>query len=383
MAKRMKFERQAARAARSAPVDPSQTPPPSPETTELMAAGGVPVNRGMSDEVPLSAEGQTEAQDTADNLAKKGGLDQLVASTSQRAQETAQPIAEKNPQPIPVQTDPNVTAWSHGNLEGEPQAIVRDQLRDLIRNNPSQKIPGKGAMSTKPGESFDDWRMRYLPAVRGAMQQLAQDPSKKLGILTHSSGMKLTKAWLKNKTPDSFEVDPEALDLDKSESPAAVSRLYPNEKGQWELNPVDLEDKKPLEGGIYMIRHAATPWNTEGQEKADKGLSALANITKGTRSFDFGKVKEAAQKAASGGHLTDDEITAAIDKALPDAKTAADLPHDQLMAIAAAASPQKRSEYEPVLRERFAGIGTLPPDARQMLASHLGRIGLRGMGQQS
>jgi broad specificity phosphatase PhoE len=378
--KRSKFQRKAAHPRKSAALDPIKTPPPSPEESEIMAAGGVPLDRGSSDLVPLSPEGQAEAKDTADKLAKKGGLDAMIASPSQRAQETAAPIVAENPQPLPVQTDPGLSAWSHGVAEGEPAEATRDQIRNLIRNNPSQKIPGYGAMSTQPGESFDDWRNRYLPAIRASMQQLAYDPTKRLGILTHSSGLKLTNAWLKNNTPDSFQVDPADFDMDKSEEPAQVSRLYPDEKGNWQLNPVDLDKKEPLQGGIYMIRHAATPWNTN-PGKSDDSLTALAQLTKNTRALDFQKVKDVAQKAATKGHLSDDEITQAIDRSLPDANTAADLPHDQLMAAYAAASPAKRAEYGPLMQERFAGIANLPPDARQILASHLGRLGIGGMGQ--
>ncbi len=377
--KRMKFERRAARSARNAEPDLSQLTPPAPEETAAMVADGIPVNRGSSDQIPLSPAGINEAKEIGQKLAAKGGLDDLKTSQAVRTKQTAQIVGGEQPNPLPLKDDGNLESWQQGNLEGQPQALVKQQIQNLIRNNPSYKIPGRGAMASKDGESFDDFRTSRLSALRGAMQDLAANPTAKIGRVTHSQVIKVAKGWIANKTPDDFSIDPTAMS-DEKEQPGNVAHLYPNEKGEWELNDLDLDSEDPLGPGIYLIRHGMTPWNKENYEKdgGDGGLGSLAQIAAHTRALDFNGVKKAAQSAKG---LSDEDISSMVDSNLPSAKDAEDLPHSHLLAVAAAASPEKRQDYMPLLQDRFSGMDALPAKARQQLASHLGRIGLGGMGQ--
>lgn len=372
MPKRMKYERKAARLARA-----NSTAPPSPEETTALAAQGIEVNRGNSDTQPLSSEGEREIQQTSQKLAAKGGLDDLKTSKSVRATQTAQIVAQNNPQPITVKPDTaDMESWAQGNLEGQPRAKVRDQINDLIRNNPSQKIPGQGALSTRPGESFDDFRTSRLSAIRGAMQELAQDPTAKLGRTTHSQVIKLVKGWVANGTPDDFSVKAEAMS-DNAEPPGSVARLYPTGKsGKWQTEEVNLSDTKPLESGIYLIRHGMTPWNTETHEKSAAGQDARSMIAKYTKSLDFGRVRATAQKAVKAGHLSDDDVGGVIDAALPSDDEAVGLPLHHLLAVASAAGPDRRSGYAPIVQKHFGDMSQLPEDDRGQLAAHLAEIGL-------
>src|SRR5690242_7538243 len=115
-------KRRAAREARF-------SPPPPPEQTTAMAASGMDVNRGNSDQVPLSDKGADEIQDTAAKLAARGGIDKAIVSTSVRGQQTADAIHAAHPQMERV-NDPNVESWPQGNLEGKPAKLVKDQIRE-------------------------------------------------------------------------------------------------------------------------------------------------------------------------------------------------------------------------------------------------------------
>jgi broad specificity phosphatase PhoE len=369
MPKRMKFERQLAKAAKRMPVAP-----PSPAESAALAAQGIDLNRGNSNLQELAPEGHQEAQEVGEALADKGGLDELKSSGSVRANETAQDIAATGAAPAPT-LDGDMQSMAMGNLEGQPQALVRDQIKNLIRNNPSAKIPGKGALSTRPGESFDDFRNSRLSAVRGLMQELANDPTKKLGRVTHSQVIKLTKAWLANGAPDDFSIKPDEM-TDQSEAPGSVVRLWPNDKGEWELNDVNMDDKSPLPPGGYLIRHGMTPWNKETYDnRGDDQQAAIQQIAKYTRSMDFGRALATAQKASKAGHLTDDEIQGAVDSAIPDPEDAADLPMHQVLALGTAASPSKG--YTPLLQKYFGDhLGDLPPEAQAPLAAHLQQLGI-------
>ena len=379
--KRSKFERKNARAARktAAPVLDPNAPPPTPEETKAMAAQGIAPNRGSATEVPLSTEGEQEVQDTAEKLAAKGGLDSATASPSVRAQQTTEAIQDANPTPLEATPDANLESWAQGNLEGQPKALVKDQISDLIRNNPSQVIPGQGAATNRKGESFDQFRQRYLSSIRGAMQQLAENPTAKHGIVTHSMGIKLLRSWLANGSPDDLSIKPEAMVSDKSEKPGQVERLFPNKDGDWELNRVNLDSPDRLQPGLFLIRHGLTAWNPENY--SEQGQDARAEIAQHAMNANFPALRAAAQKASAKKYLTDDEISDAIDGSLPSADDVQNMPPHQILAVASAASPAKRADYAPIVQNIFGNLATLPPDARHILQSHLGRIGMLNAGQ--
>lgn len=356
--------------------DPITTPSPPPEKTEALAAAGTPINRGNSDQMPLSEPGRQQAAEVADQIQSKGGLDKLVVSPAVRTKETAQPIIEKQPD-IPVREEPAIESWAQGNLEGEQETPqVQSEIRDLIRKNPRRVIPGQGSMSSKPGESFEQYRQRTLPAMRGIMQEFAdgieKNPNFKLGVPIHSSVVKLTKAWLSKGSPDDFAINPGEMDK-HSEPPGTVARLFPNDKGEWEVNEVNLKNKEPLGPGIYLIRHAMTPQNTESYSGADAQQQALGKMTKHIDKLDFGRAQAEALKASKAG-MGDDDIQKYIDAALPDAKTASQLSMPQVLAVIAAAGPGKKAEYAPLLKSHFGNISALAPDDQAEFAAHLQQI---------
>jgi len=354
---------------------PIPSAPPAPEETEALAAAGVPINRGNSNQQPMSDEGVAQEQDIAAKLAARGGFDRGVTSPAVRTQQTMDAIQGANPQPLPMQQDPNLESWAQGNLEGQPKAAVRQQIRDLIRQNPGLKIPGQGAMSTRPGESFDDFRTRALSSVRGLMQMLADDPTQKIIAPVHSSVKKLARAWIANGTPDDLSVDPAAMD-DQGEQPGRVDQLSPTQDGKWSLDEVNPDDPTPLQPGIYLPSHGLTPSNAKTYEAANSGQEALKQIAGHTKSFDFNRLKVVAQKAAQAGHLSDDQISQAIDRSLPDATAAQDLPLNKLLAVASV-SPTKRAEYAPIIQQRMKDAAQqLPPQALAQIQQHLRLIGL-------
>lgn len=385
MPKKMKFERKLARDARkdlpaqdAPPLEALQAPPP--EQSADLASQGIELNRGNANQLPLSDVGHAEVEQIGEQLADKGGIDEIRTSPSVRTDETANAIAEANPgEPIPIQKDPNLESWAQGNAEGQPKQLVKDQIRALIRTDPGRKIPGQGAMSTRQGESFDDYRLRALPAVRGLMQELAQNPTKKIAVPDHSSVTKLTEAWAKNGTPDDFSVRPEVLDGEPA-PPGSVRRFYPNGKGEWELSDVSLADKSPLQPGIYFIRHGSTPWAQESYDKSNAGQQAIGQMAKHIQSGDFGRARAVAKSAALKAHLSDDQISSAIDASLPSPEQAADLPTHHLLAVASAASPAVRSQYADLINQRITpeALMQLHPRDQRDISSHLQALGLQG-----
>jgi len=276
--------------------------------------------------------------------------------------------------------NPKLESWAQGNLEGQPEQNVKKIIADLVRKYPNYKIPGQGSMSTRPGESFNDFRLRVLPVIRSAMQELAHDPSHYIPIVLHSQTIKLIEAWIDAGMPDDYSVNPEAMLRDHSEAPGAVERLYPvREKPGWRKEAIQLDGSQPLPPppGILLIRHGMTESNKENYEKTGKQQNAVAELAKHVKSGDFGRARAFAHKASTELGLSDDDINHVIDSSLPSAQEAADFPHHRLLAAASAAhGSDKFPEYANLLRERFSNLQGLPPDAQNQLRSHLGTLGV-------
>jgi broad specificity phosphatase PhoE len=377
--KRMKFERSGGRKAAEAAALTSPSPPP--EQSIAFAKKGIEVARGNSNLQKLSPQGESQAEEVGQKLADKTPTDtplKVVSSPAVRAEQTASAIEKASPATVEHSDDPRLESWAQGNLEGKPRELVKDQINNLIRQNPGFKLPGKGALSTRPGESFDDFRQRFLSSIRGVMQQKANEPHKTLVVPTHSSGINLVHAWLANGAPDDLSIKPEEMDRPYG-PPGSVVELKPDQHGKWSANELDLNSRELIDpSSILLARHGMTPENKENYDHAEGAQMALAQVAKHAKSLDFGRARAVAQKAVEAGHLTDPEVDDAIDNALPSKKEAADLPMHHLLGVVSAASPKKQKDYAPLVQDYFnnGAIGQLPPDAKNALVSHLSQIGL-------
>lgn len=111
--------------------------------------------------------------------------------------------------------------------------------------------------------------------------------------------------------------------------------------------------------------------------KRSPDQEARAMITGATQAMDWARAAGYAQQAVTKGHLTEQEVEQAIDAALPDAQKASRLPLHRLLAVASAASPQKRQDYAPLL-QNYRGLDTLPQDIKGDIVNHMRLIGLGG-----
>jgi hypothetical protein len=160
----------------------------------------------------------------------------------------------------------------------------------------------------------------------------------------------------------------------EADPPGGVDRLFPNDKGEWEMTPVDMTSANPLEPGIYMIRHAVTPQSKENTDKTEAQQTHLAKMVQATQDLNFRSAQAHAKHASDAG-MSDEDIGKYVDLALPDQKTAAQLPMPQLLAVLAAAGPSRRAEYAPLLASHFSGTDALPAHERQALMNHIAQMG--------
>lgn len=351
------------------------TPPPMPGASTDMAAGGLPLVRGNSNSQPMSAKGHDTASRAGADMAAKGGPDEIVPATSTRATETASDVAGQTGAPVspPV---PGLESRALGQLEGEQKTPeVKAFLRSTIRNLPNYRIPGMGAMSNRPGESFNEFKQRVITAIRGLMQRLASAPQSRIVVPTSSQVIRLVKAWCDAGCPDDMTVDINTMGKDDDGKPGEIERLFPGPQGQWEVTPFAPKSAAEFGPGIYLMRHGET--DSVQAKGASDHQKSRAQIIAHVRAGNYAGARSAGQSAVTAGHMTDDDVSSAIDEALPDSQGAQQLPPEHLLAAASAASPGKLAEMRPAVQNAFKDISGVTPEGQHHLRSHLGRLGVR------
>jgi broad specificity phosphatase PhoE len=222
--------------------------------------------RGSSD-VPMTDAGAAEVQDRAAQIAAKGGMDLVMSSPLQRARNTAVAIAKHNG--APVQIDHNLMPWKMGVFEGQPVENVKHMIAKIANDHPDEKMPGMSPTSTTPGESFNDFKGRFIGKfLAPLMAAHAQEPSGKIGLVSHLRDILAAKSWIENGARQDLQFDHHDINYetksDKTDTPSSVHRIYP-EGDKWKFEDVKMDGPEPFSPGIYMIRHGKTDWNAESK----------------------------------------------------------------------------------------------------------------------
>jgi len=221
--------------------------------------------RGSAD-VPLNASGLQEADERGRQFAAKGGLDAVLTSPLQRARNTAVSIAKHTG--AHLQVDDKLMPWKLGIFEGQPVENVKQMIAKIATDHPDEKVTGRSPFSTADGESFNTFKQRWLGQVLAPLMEAhAQDPSSKVGVVTHLRDILAAKSWIENGARRDLGFDHHDINYESragnEERPASVFRIHP-EGDKWTFKDQDMEKPEPLEAGIYLIRHGATDWNGSG-----------------------------------------------------------------------------------------------------------------------
>lgn len=349
------------------------TDSPDPNVTADLAAGGQPVVRGNSNLQPMNPQGHQTASKVGAELAQLGGPDVIQPSSSTRTRETAQDIAGQTGAPV---AKPQTGLESHalGSLEGQPKTPeVKKFLAELMRKAPNLKIPGQGAQSSRASESFNEFRVRALSAIRGIIQSFASNPTQRILVPTSTQVIRLVEAWAALGSPDDLKVSPDSYLHEQAGVPGDIDRFFPSQDGKWHLtrfNPQTANDFLP---GIYLMRHGET--DSVAATNATHAQKARAQIITHVREGRWKEARSTAKQAAGSGILRDQDISDAIDEGLPTAADAPKLNPAQLLAAHSAGSSAKKAELAPALRAAFGDMSTVDPQGQRELRSHLGRIG--------
>ena len=139
---------------------------------------------GHLDGFPLSELGRRRAEALAERLANSG-IDRIISSPLERAQETARILASRLPQPVEVETDPQLRESEFSRyLQG-----VRFWMIPLLRPRWYLHKMRRGMM---PGdEAITDLGGRVLDVARRA---LAETPERTIALVSHADP--LQAAWV-------------------------------------------------------------------------------------------------------------------------------------------------------------------------------------------
>jgi len=105
-------------------------------------------------------------------------------------------------------------------------------------------------------------------------------------------------------------------------------------------------------------------------------LAPSEQIAAYVRSFDWSRVRATARKAIASGEMDEAQVDGAIDNALPTPEELQDMPLHHVMAIASAATPERRQQYFPVLELHAEHARNLPEAEQGQVHDHMAVLGL-------
>jgi len=205
--------------------------------------------RGSS-EIPLSPKGREQAIELAQ--ANSGKFNKIYASSLGRTKDTAAALLATNPGAQVHVTD-ELQPWRLGGDEGKNIDKVLPDIQDRIENRPDDPgTKGRGPISTKDGESFNEFKNRALDATRAALAD--HDPGDKTAIVTHYRNIRVIQSWLNKGANANNDIDTKTM-LEKGDSdPGDMFYLHPGSKTLLKMSKAD-------QPGVYLVRHGHTDWN--------------------------------------------------------------------------------------------------------------------------
>lgn len=233
------------------------------------------IARGSSD-VPLTEQGRMDLCANGCNLARLGRdgsrPTRITTSDLARTRESGRILQKCLGTCTPLEHNANLDPWYQGWIEGMPvDPHILGVMQDLQVNRPDDTPDGRGPLSTHPGESFNNYKQRFLktmiPIMERQKESLLYSPIREV-VVNHYRGIKVLESWTKNGTPSNMALDNVEL-LRHDGAPGDIHRLYLTPTGVWKIEKFDANNQvPPLPPGIYVIRHGLTPWNRETQGNA-------------------------------------------------------------------------------------------------------------------
>jgi len=201
-------------------------------STELNSEGqGSPERiRGWLD-IPLNAEGKTEAEKTAQRVAEFP-VGRIVSSDLQRASVTAkalQAALKKQGSNVSVDLTKDLRPWNLGQLQGKAVAESLVTIKRLIAN-PKMKAPG--------GESMQSFLTRFLGCMATLFAEARANAKKGMIVaVSHTRNQRAIHGWVEGGENDST-IDTSYMSQEDHIRPGGILALQWNGK-KWDLTVMD------------------------------------------------------------------------------------------------------------------------------------------------
>lgn len=201
--------------------------------------------------------GRDQAIDIAQRNA--GKFHKIVSSSLGRAKDTAAALKATNPDAA-VHVSDELHPWRLGGHEGKPVDDVLPDMLDRIENRPGEQAPkGRGPLSTKDGESFNDFKDRSINATKAVLNDI--QPGERVAMVKHYRNIRADAAWLAAGAKPDNSIDTKTM-MEKGDSkPGDMFYVHPGTKS---LQKVAVADQP----GLYLVRHGATAWNEEDKSSS-------------------------------------------------------------------------------------------------------------------
>lgn len=215
-----------------------------------------------STELNLSSEGKEHAAELNKHVKRLGGFWRIYYSSQMRAAHSAHLVTQGTETKF-MAPSPELESWHLGGYEGKLVKDVLVDIQDLVAERPWVIPPGMGPESTKPGESFNQFKNRVLDKIRELMALWEEHPTKRIAAVTHFHNIQLVDSWLAKYDGqpgnEDTEYDSKIYNLEVGE-PGEILWLHKVGK-KWKFDRIDITKWPTLPPGIYFIRHFKTGWN--------------------------------------------------------------------------------------------------------------------------
>jgi len=172
--------------------------------------------KGTRFDLPLIADGQKEAKETASFLADFP-IGSIKHSLMLRSKQTADAIADKVG--MKSTADENLDPWDVGFLSGHTKESAQDRIEYYIKHG-NKPIP--------EGESYEEWFDRFEEGLMAAMKQAQAEPDKAHVRVSHSCGLMAARSII-NGEPHQFYSE------GTTEEPGAVVKIE-KKGGKWRMS---------------------------------------------------------------------------------------------------------------------------------------------------
>lgn len=211
--------------------------------------------RGQAN-IPMTPEGEAQVRQSASNLVRLGGLDAMWHSNLNRAKKVAHITTERMPSVVPQDFGDALLPWNLGDFQGKPVSDVGEKINYYVYH-PDEVVPS--------GESFNQFKQRFLPAFRGAMNQ---GKTKKIGLAAHGRTDALASAYVYAGMPE----DDQLVIAVMFQKVPTGSVLYV--APDLSMGRITDQSTYSLQPGVYLIRHGATAWNGQVDDQASNNMTS-------------------------------------------------------------------------------------------------------------